>query len=75
LAIKAPGFGDRRKEMLEDIAILPVEQLFQKILAENLIVSLLMIVDEQIKYGLIKKIHELSVEKVIKKLQSTNCTN
>ena len=25
--IKAPGFGDRRKEMLEDIAILTVEQL------------------------------------------------
>ena len=26
VAVKAPGFGDRRKEMLEDIAILQVVQ-------------------------------------------------
>ena len=29
-AVKAPGFGDRRKEMLEDIAILTGELLYQK---------------------------------------------
>jgi chaperonin GroEL len=29
-AVKAPGFGDRRKEMLEDIAILTGGTVFQK---------------------------------------------
>ena len=29
-AVKAPGFGDRRKAMLEDIAILTGERLFLK---------------------------------------------
>ena len=30
VAVKAPGYGDRRKEMLKDIAILQVVRLFQK---------------------------------------------
>ena len=36
VAVKAPGFGDRRKAMLQDIAILTVPQLFQKKLASSL---------------------------------------
>jgi chaperonin GroEL len=32
-AVKAPGFGDRRKAMLQDIAILTGGQLFQVISA------------------------------------------
>ena len=31
VAVKAPGFGDRRKAMLEDIATLLVGKLLQKI--------------------------------------------
>ena len=30
-AVKAPGFGDRRKAMLQDIAVLTVVKLFLKI--------------------------------------------
>ena len=33
VAVKAPGFGDRRKAMLEDIAILTGGQVIQKIQA------------------------------------------
>ena len=35
-AVKAPGFGDRRKAMLEDIAILTNGELISKILVSNL---------------------------------------
>ena len=35
-AVKAPGFGDRRKAMLEDIAILTAGQLVRKNLASSL---------------------------------------
>ena len=35
VAVKAPGFGDRRKAMLEDIAILTGGQESQKILELN----------------------------------------
>ncbi len=44
LAIKAPGFGDRRKEMLEDIAILTGGQVISEELGlklENMDVKML----------------------------------
>jgi chaperonin GroEL len=31
VAVKAPGFGDRRKEMLRDIAILTAEGCFRRV--------------------------------------------
>ena len=39
VAVKAPGFGDRRKAMLEDIAILTGGKLITKILVLNLKMS------------------------------------
>ncbi|WGH28051.1 MAG: chaperonin GroEL [Candidatus Shikimatogenerans bostrichidophilus] len=54
VAVKAPGFGDRRKEILEDIAILTGGTLISEITGNKL---------EDIKIDLLGKCEKITVEK------------
>jgi len=54
-AVKAPGFGDRRKEMLRDIAILTGGRCITEDLGIKLKISNLLILEKQSVFLLIKK--------------------
>ncbi len=58
-AVKAPGFGDRRKAMLEDIAILTGGIVISEELDSNLKILLLIHSDVQRELLLTKKIQQL----------------
>ena len=70
LAVKAPGFGDRRKEMLEDIAILTGGTVISEDTGRNLRALQLKIEGGRTKFGQIKKTPELLAAKATAALKS-----
>ena len=67
-AVKAPGFGDRRKAMLEDIAVLTGGQVISEDIAVSWIALLLKILAQHTRFALQKIIQQLSVVREIKQL-------